>query len=69
MPLGFHPTSVERGEADGFTDRQEQIVTVPVDSYFGRGGDCRPDGHGLTPSGWFHAFVAFKSARAGRRRA
>jgi hypothetical protein len=28
MPLGFHPTSAERGEADGFIDRQEQIVTV-----------------------------------------
>jgi hypothetical protein len=28
MPLGFHPASVERGEADGFIDRQEQIVTV-----------------------------------------
>jgi len=28
MRLGFHPASVERGEADGFIDRQEQIVTV-----------------------------------------
>jgi hypothetical protein len=28
MPLGFHPPSIERGEADGFIDRQEQIVTV-----------------------------------------
>ena len=28
MPLGFHPAAVERGEADGFIGRQEQIVTV-----------------------------------------
>jgi hypothetical protein len=28
MPLGFHPVSVEQLEADGYTDRQEQIVTV-----------------------------------------
>ena len=28
MPLGFHPTSVERGESGAYTDRQEQIVTV-----------------------------------------
>lgn len=28
MPLGFHPASVERGDAGAYTDRQEQIVTV-----------------------------------------
>lgn len=28
MRLGFHPASVERGEAEGFIDRQQQIVTV-----------------------------------------
>ena len=28
MPLGFHPASVERGEAGEYTDRQEQVVTV-----------------------------------------
>ena len=28
MALGFHPESVEPLEADVYTDRQEQIVTV-----------------------------------------
>jgi len=28
MSLGFHPASVERGEAGTYTDRQEQVVTV-----------------------------------------
>ena len=28
MPLGFHPTAVERGESGAYTNRQEQIVTV-----------------------------------------
>jgi hypothetical protein len=28
MPLGFHPASVEPGEAGAYTDRQEQIVIV-----------------------------------------
>jgi hypothetical protein len=28
MPLGFHPASVERGEAGAYTARQEQVVTV-----------------------------------------
>ena len=28
MPLGFHPASVEWGEAGTYTDRQEQVVTV-----------------------------------------
>jgi len=28
MPLGFHPTAVERGESGAYTDRQEQVVTV-----------------------------------------
>jgi hypothetical protein len=28
MALSFHPVSVEPLEADAYTDRQEQIVTV-----------------------------------------
>src|SRR5262249_59699157 len=62
MPLGFHPASVERVEAGAYTDPAgaDRYRARGLDGYFGRGGDCRPDGHGLTPSDWFHAFAAFQ---------